>query len=169
MTDTEAAPQNQSIVTLAEHANEIRRLGQCVIADIIEIGRHLTEAKIIAGHGNFGQWLRAEFDWSDRTARNFMSVYEMSLKSETVSDLKLPMRELYLLAAPSTPEEVRTKIIERTASGEQMSGAEVKEAIARAKRETGAAEVLYRAREQRGRQGRLIRLEDRHRVCRRRR
>ena len=120
---------------LAEHAAEIRRLGQRVIADIIEIGRHLTEAKVVAGHGRFGHWLLQEFDWSDRTARRFMCVYEMSLKSDTVTDLKLPMRELYLLAAPSTPEEARTEILERAAGGEQVSGAEVTETIARVKRE----------------------------------
>jgi hypothetical protein len=37
---------------LAERAAEIRRLGKCVIADIIEIGRRLTECQGIVGHGN---------------------------------------------------------------------------------------------------------------------
>ena len=43
------------------------------------------------------EWIEREFGWSDRTARNFMNAYALSLKSETVSDLKLPMRELYLV------------------------------------------------------------------------
>jgi transposase len=40
------------------------------------------------------------------TALNFMRVYEMD-KSRTVRDLNLSMRGLYLLAAPSTPDEAR--------------------------------------------------------------
>jgi hypothetical protein len=136
--------QTSSNPALAEHAAEIRRLGQRAFADLIEIGRRLTEAKAIVGHGHFGRWIAqefGEFGWSDRTARRFMSVYEMSLKSDTVSDLKLPMRELYLLAAPSTPEEARTEILERAAAGEQVSGAEVRKTIARAKREKTAPEA----------------------------
>ena len=132
---------------LAEHAVEIRRLGQRAIAEVtaisttaaVEIGRHLVEAKTKAGHGHFGQWLLREFNWSDRTARNFMHVYKLSLNNGNVSDLKLPMRELYLLAAPSTPEEAREEIIQRAEAGEQVSGAEVREVIARAKGENGTS------------------------------
>jgi hypothetical protein len=128
-------PQTSGNPVLAAHAAEIRRLGGRIIAvateAAIEIGRHLTEAKAEVGHGHFGDWLKREFDWSDRAARNFMHVYEMSLNNGNVSDLNLPMRALYALAAQGTPEEARTEIIERAAAGEQMSGTEVKETIAR--------------------------------------
>lgn len=131
---------------LAEHAAEIRRLGKRLISDVIEIGRHLTEARAklrdTVGHGHFKAWVDREFGWSDRTTLNFMRVHELSLKSETVSDLNLPMRELYLLAAPSTPQQARTEILDRAAAGEPVSGADVKKAIARAKRkQNGAAET----------------------------
>jgi hypothetical protein len=96
---------------LAEHAAEIRRLHKRVIADVIEIGRRLTECKKIVGHGAWLPWLTREFSWSDRTARNFMQLFELS-KLETVSNLKVPLRVLYLLAAPSTPPEARTEILE---------------------------------------------------------
>ena len=122
---------------LAEHAAEIRRLGQHVIADIIEIGRHLTEAKAKVGHGHFGQWLLQEFNWTDRTARRFMNVYAMALDNgHSVSDLNLPMRSLYLLAAPSTPKEAVTEILDRAEAGEPLSAATVNEAITKAKGET---------------------------------
>src|SRR5262245_32482560 len=85
---------------LVEHADAIRNLGKQTIDSIIEIGRHLTEAKAILGHGNWLPWLDREFGWSDRTALNFMRVHALALKSETVSDLDLPVRALYLLAAP---------------------------------------------------------------------
>ena len=32
---------------LAEHANEIRRLGKRVVADVVEIGRRLSECRTI--------------------------------------------------------------------------------------------------------------------------
>ena len=113
--------------SLVAHAAEIRRLGKRLTTDVIEIGRHLTEVRAelqeTVGHGHFHAWVDREFEWSDRTTLNFMRVYELSLKSETVSDLNLPMRELYLLAAPSTPEAARTEIIQRAEAGEPVSGA----------------------------------------------
>jgi hypothetical protein len=112
-------------VTLADHADAIRALGKRVIADVTEIGRRLTEAKRIAGHGNWLPWLEREFRWTDRTALNFMRVHELAMKSETVSDLDIPVRGLYLLAAPSTPDEARAEVIARAESGEALSVADV--------------------------------------------
>jgi hypothetical protein len=118
---------------LAEHAAEIRRLGKRVVGDVIEIGRRLAECKRICGHGNWLPWLDREFKWDERTARNFMSVHEMALKSENFSDLDLPISGLYLLAAPSTPAEARTTIIARAQTGESVSVAVVKRVIDSAK------------------------------------
>jgi hypothetical protein len=131
---------------LAGHAAAIRTFSKHIVEDVIEIGRHLTKAKAIVGHGNFGNWIDQEFGWSDRTALNFMHVYEMTLSNpKHVSDLDLPMSALYLLAAPSTPEEARTEIIERAEAGEQVSSAEVKETVAQAKakvKDARRAEIL---------------------------
>jgi hypothetical protein len=52
-----------------------------VAADVIEIGRRLTEAKQIAGHGGWLPWLEREFAWKEQTVRNFIQVYECSRKS----------------------------------------------------------------------------------------
>jgi hypothetical protein len=129
--DTPAVANQQE---LAAHADEIRRLGKRVIADVLEIGRRLAECKRIVGHGHFGSWLQQEFGWTDRTARNFISVYELSKsKSENFSDLSLPVSGLYLLAAPSTPEEARDEIIARAESGETISSAEVKDIVENAR------------------------------------
>jgi len=67
-----------------------------------------------------------------------MRVYEWSLKSETVADLELPARALYLLTAPSTPEAARNEILERAEAGEKITGAAVTEAVAKAKGKDGA-------------------------------
>jgi len=54
-------------------------------------------------------------------------------KSSNCEDLNLPVSPLYLLAAPSTPEEVRTEVLDRAAKGEKVTHKEVKEAIGRAR------------------------------------
>jgi len=114
---------------LIEHASAIRSLGKRVVADVIEIGRRLSDAKRICGHGNWLPWLEREFGWDERTAQRFISVYELAGKSDNLSDLNLPVSSLYLLAAPSTPEQVRDEIIERASSGEILPVAEVKRVV----------------------------------------
>jgi hypothetical protein len=63
---------------------------------------------------------------TDKSAERFMSVAErLGDKFDSVSNLSLTA--LYELAAPSTPEEVRTEVAERVAAGESITTAEVKE------------------------------------------
>jgi Protein of unknown function (DUF3102) len=111
---------------LAENAKVIRTLGKRAIGDVIEIGRRLTESKKLCGHGNWLPWLEREFGWEDRTALNFMQVHAMVGKSEKFADLSLPVSGLYLLAAPSTPEEVRDEVAIRAAAGEKITVADVR-------------------------------------------
>jgi hypothetical protein len=117
---------------LAEHAAAIRRLGKRVVADVIEIGRRLSKCKDICGHGNWLPWLDREFEWTEQTALNYMRLAELN-KSKPVLDWDLPVKALYLLAAPSTPPEARDEIIERAQAGEAIKLAEVKASIAAAK------------------------------------
>jgi hypothetical protein len=65
-------------------------------------------------------WLEREFEWTDRHALNFMRVYELTGKSENFSDLSLPVSGLYLLAAPSTPDEVQQEVIAHAVAGKVM-------------------------------------------------
>src|SRR5262249_44039327 len=121
------------------HIAEIRRLGKRMIADIVEIGRRLTECEEIVGHGNLASWLDANFSWRDRTARHFMRAFEL-VKSEKFSDfgqVDLPVTALYLLAAPSTPETLRAEILDRAKAGEDVFVEDVKKAIAGAKTDKG--------------------------------
>jgi hypothetical protein len=113
---------------LAEAAVEIRRLGKQTVANVIDIGRHLVEAKKIVGHGNWLPWLEREFGWHENTALNFMRVFDLS-KTTPVVDLNLPLKSLYLLAAPSTPEAARKEIIAHAEKGEKVKVEDVKGAI----------------------------------------
>jgi hypothetical protein len=114
---------------LAEHADAIRTLARRAVGDLIEIGRRLTEAKTLCGHGGWLPWLTREFGWTEQTALNFMRVHELS-KSKNFLDLSIPVSGLYLLAAPSTPPEVVDEVIDRAKSGERVTHAEIAQAIA---------------------------------------
>jgi hypothetical protein len=130
---------------LAKHAAAIRTLGKRVVTDIIEIGRRLIEARRLVVHGNataadggWAGWLQTEFQWSDGTATNFMRVYELAedFKTKnftdlTFADLTIAPSAMYVLARPSTPDEVRDEIIERAAAGEAVTHSTVQEAIAK--------------------------------------
>jgi hypothetical protein len=118
----------RTATALAEHVTAIRQLGKQTVENVVEIGRRLIECKKLVGHGNWLPWLEREFRWSDRTALNFMRVAELS-KSETVSNLNLPVKALYLLTAPSTPTEARDEIIDRAEAGETVPVAKVKRII----------------------------------------
>src|SRR5262245_27756486 len=126
-----APPQSETALVssdidsvVAEHARAIRVLARNVIANVVEIGRRLTEVHDRIEHGQWLMFLDREFGWSDQTARNFMHVFDLS-NSKRVLDLDLPLRSLYLLAAPSTPSEVRDNIIEDAQRGEKPTHAEV--------------------------------------------
>jgi Protein of unknown function (DUF3102) len=114
---------------LAAHAVAIWQLGKQTLANVIEIGKRLTECKRIVGHGNWLPWLDREFGWTDKTAENFINVYKLSGKFENFSNLDLPLSGLYLLAAPSTPEAARAEIIERAEKGEKIKVADVNNKI----------------------------------------
>jgi antitoxin (DNA-binding transcriptional repressor) of toxin-antitoxin stability system len=119
---------------LVEHATAIRTAAKRTVKDIVEIGWRLTEAKKLVGHGNWLPWLEREFGWTEQTALNFMRLHELGQSnSKRVLDLNLPVSSLYLLAAPSTPEEARNEVIERVEAGEPVTVAEVKETIGRAR------------------------------------
>ena len=121
-------------IILRVHARAIQRLGRRVIADVVEIGRRLNDAKNRLGHGKFLTWLVAEFGWSERTAENFMRVYDLYRKSEKFADLQVPISALYLLAAPSTPDKALEEVATRIGNGNDVSLAEVKDIIDKSRR-----------------------------------
>jgi hypothetical protein len=92
---------------LAEHATEIRRLGNRVTEDIVAIGEHLIAAKKLAGHGHWHSWLEREFGWKDRTAQRYMTVARaLTSNPSGLTDLDTSLEALYRLASPKTPPEV---------------------------------------------------------------
>jgi hypothetical protein len=119
---------------LRAHAREIQKLGRRAVRDVVEIGRRLSDAKRRVGHGKFLTWIAIEFGWSERSAENFMRVYDLSLKSANFADLNLPVSALYLLAAPSTPDTALVAVAVRAGTGNGLSLAEVKDIVVNARR-----------------------------------
>jgi len=121
-------------IALAEHAEVIRALGKRVVRHVIEIGQRLATAKHLCKQAGepWLPWLERQFSWNERTAQRYMSAYDLSLKYDTVSDLQLPMRSLYLLAAPSTPAQVVHEVIQRAEDGERLTTAQIREKIGQA-------------------------------------
>ena len=105
---------------IQEQTGEIRGLMRRTAQDIFEIGQKLLQVKAKLGHGRFGTWLTVEFDWTERTAQQFMNVARQ-FKVENFADLQLAPSALYLLAAPSTPPKVRQEAIARAESGETIT------------------------------------------------
>lgn len=99
-------------------AIEIHAASKRCAETIMEIGKRLSGVKAILPHGSWLPWIEAEFGWTDRTARNFVAVYE-AFKSENISSLTPTV--LYMLAAPSTPEPVREVAVEMAKSGEKVT------------------------------------------------
>jgi hypothetical protein len=95
-----------------------RRCRKRAVADIIEIGRRLIEAKAIAGHGGWLPWLEREFGWGETSARGFMDVAYSVSKNAKLADLNVDVSSLFRVAAPSTPAEVIEAFAEGSARGE---------------------------------------------------
>jgi hypothetical protein len=120
---------------VAERAVKIHQLARITATGIITIGQCLAETKRRLKHGQFLEWLKREFAWSDWTARSLMNVHER-FKSENFSDLQIDVSALYLIAAPSTPEPVRLEVVRRAKSGEAIGKKEAR-AVKQEFEETG--------------------------------
>lgn len=115
--------------TVREAAIDIRQRTKRASEDIVAIGRKLCEVKELLPHGQFTDWVTEEFDLSIRTAQNLMAVANrFEGKNATVAFLGTSV--LYLLAAPSTPDEAIDAVVERAQAGEAVTKAETQQIIA---------------------------------------
>lgn len=86
-------------------ADETHGLMRRAAGDIVGIGENLLAVKERLPDMKYSAWLRAEFALSRQSAYRYMRVAEKFGKScHTV--LQLPVKVLYELAAPSTPQSV---------------------------------------------------------------
>lgn len=102
--------------------HRIRQTVKRTLEDLIVVGKDLLEVKAALPHGQFGHWLHAEFGWTERTARNFMTVaLRFGPKTEMISDLHIAPTAAYLLAAPSASHEAFEEALQRAEDGERIT------------------------------------------------
>lgn len=131
----------------SEHREAVRRSARIIkpllkrtAEDIFIIGGELRAVKEMLPHGRYTEWLGVEFGLSERMAQHFVNVRErLGPKSEKFS--VLPPSTLYLLAAPSTPDEAIATVEERIDAGDRLSVAHVQRTIDEHKRRVRALTI----------------------------
>jgi Protein of unknown function (DUF3102) len=126
--ETLPAQQRASIQKLTIEIKENLRK---TVQTIWEIGKKLVEVRSQLELCQFSSWLQAEFEWSRRTAYNFINVYEAfpEFSRANFARLDISISALYLLAAPSTPPQTRHHFIDRAVAGEHISHKIIQSAI----------------------------------------
>jgi hypothetical protein len=106
----------------------IRALAKNVMRDVVEIGRHLSEAKAKFGRGDnpeFLAWAKDALGWSQASVYRFLNVHDLAQRGDFITMIKsdLDLRSLYTLAAAD--EDVQATVIEAIAesgaNGERKS------------------------------------------------
>ena|SRR5579884_1493981 len=116
-------------------AQRIRQQVRQTLEVVIAVGKDLIAVKQVLPRGSFGPWLRTEFGWAERTARNFMIVAQrFGAKSAIIADLPIDPTAAYLLAAVSVPEEAVTTALRRAQRGERVTVAVAKEILSKVRK-----------------------------------
>lgn len=117
-----------------QRSNEIKERLRDSAQAAWEIGQRLVEVRDRLGYGRFYSWLQVEFEWSPRTAYNYISVFESFRSCATFSQVEIATSALYLLASPSTPEAARSEALERAKLGETITPSKAKEIASKHKK-----------------------------------
>lgn len=123
----------EAIRTETEYAQRI------LMQTAINIGKRLVEAKSFVKHGQWENWLKERVNFSQRTANNFMKVYNEyghSLESQTISSLNYS-QAVELLAIPADEREKFAKEI----NAKDMTIKALRETIKESKSEQASAQA----------------------------
>jgi len=125
-------------LVIATEINTIKQqTSKVLLANAIEIGRKLKEAKDLVPHGEWGHWLKESVNYSQRTAERLMKLCQeygteqlalpdsgSNPKSTLVSILTYPQALILL----GIPEEEREEFIEKH-DVESMTKSELQQAV----------------------------------------
>ncbi|MEM8506107.1 MAG: DUF3102 domain-containing protein, partial [Cyanobacteria bacterium P01_D01_bin.1] len=113
-----------------QRTGEIRERLRRSAQDVWEIGQKLSDVRARLKYGQFLTWIKTEFGWSQRTAYNFINVYEtFGDRFANLAKVNIATSLLYQLASPSVPEELREQILRAAEQGETMTAKELKATI----------------------------------------
>lgn len=108
--------QQRDIQTITTEIKTLTRAAQRMALEYgVEIGRRLHEAKEMLPHGQWGEWLKTEVEFSQSTANNFMRLFDAYAddqitldgavtKSQALGNLSVT-KALRLLALPEEERE----------------------------------------------------------------
>ena len=117
--DYDSLDQDNRLV-IQQHTGEIRKRLRRSAQDVWEIGQRLADVRSRLKYGQFLTWLKTEFGWSQRTAYNFINVYEtFGDRFAKLATVDIATSVLYKLAAPSVPEELRTQVLDAAEAGKK--------------------------------------------------
>lgn len=131
----------------AEIRNIKEQTRKIVLYNSIEIGRKLTEAKELIGHGEWGNWLEEKVEYSKSTANNLMVIFKEygadqmtllddNLKSQTFGNLSYSQAILLL----GVPAEQREEFVKEN-NVDDMSTRELKKTIEELKKAKEEKEI----------------------------
>ncbi len=136
-----AALDTETRNVVQQRSSEIKERLQYSAQAAWEIGQRLFEVRDRLGYGRFYSWLKVEFEWSPRTAYNYISIFESFRSCATFSQMEIATSALYLLASPSTPEEARKEALERAKLGETISPSKAKAITSKHKQKSAQPEA----------------------------
>lgn len=127
-----AALDAETRIVVQLRRDELKTLFRETAQNIFTIGEKLADVRGRLQHnksGGFDGWIEAEFGMSRRTAYRFINIFERFANCDNLAQLDIATSALYLLAAPSTPDEVVDQLLERAETGEHITHAAAKQAI----------------------------------------
>ncbi len=99
------------IETYLEHkAKRIQEISFGLRRDLVELGRHLNDAKQIVGHGKWNKWLKGNTDLCDKTAQNIINYYRLSLGHPELMSFNRSV--IYRLGSSGYPDELKDQLSE---------------------------------------------------------
>jgi hypothetical protein len=118
-----ATPNRQSLPQIAKAIKTIEK--KKLISGAIEIGKLLCEASEQCEHGEYMDWIKAEFGWSHSTSLNYRNVYALSQNRNSCDfdKLDISLSALYAVArllrddSSAHPQTVGNAILEAAKHG----------------------------------------------------
>ena len=154
---------------IAAEINSIKeQTRRMVLANSIEIGRRLAEAKQMLPHGEWGKWLEVNVDYSPSTANNLLNIFEQyasdqlsifgdNVKSEAFANLSytqavallgVPEEEREAFVVENKVEDMSTRELQKTIAEKKKLEKELKKAQQLAEKERKAKEKLSQSYEE---------------------
>lgn len=135
VSDDALVPQPLSVDDRAFLDLKAEQIRAVAASAVIEIGRHLIEAKKCVGHGHFLAWLAQEFpQWNPRSANEYMAIAERLPNLRGRADLEITYEAMRLLAGPTVPEPARVAAIAEAEDGKRITKKRADELIDEARR-----------------------------------